>query len=104
MVRRRLNAMFRITSHIDDEWVLRVEGCLAAACVPELERCWREAEATRGSRALRLDLTDVCHVDGAGQDLLMRMCRAGVGFTARGCAMRELVREVAESSGAFGRE
>ena len=41
-----------------------------------------------------MDLTDVWLVDGAGQALLTRMYRAGARFMARGCVLREMVREI----------
>jgi anti-anti-sigma regulatory factor len=87
--------MFRITSLIDDgAIVLKIEGCLAGACVNELESCWRAAE---GVLPVRVDLREVCHVDGAGRALMMSMYRAGVRLLTRGCLMPELVREIAES-------
>jgi hypothetical protein len=46
--------MFRITSFIEDgEIVLKLEGCLAGACVDELDSCWR---AARGPLPVRVDL------------------------------------------------
>ena len=86
--------MFRITSLIEDgEIVVKLEGCLAGACVPELESCWR---AARGL-PVRVDLREVCHVDAAGRELLMSMYRARVRLMTRGCVMPELVREIARS-------
>jgi NodT family efflux transporter outer membrane factor (OMF) lipoprotein len=87
--------MFRITSHFDAGLVLKVEGCFAGPCVPSLEGCWRDA-VTNG-HTVRLDLTDVCHVDRAGEELLTRMSTAGVQIKARGCAMRELVRQISRA-------
>jgi hypothetical protein len=86
--------MFRITSHIDDDLVVKVEGCLAGPCVPALDACWHEAIVA--GLGLRVDLTDVCHVDHDGRALMARMYHAGTRFVARGCAMRELVREIAD--------
>jgi hypothetical protein len=86
--------MFRITSHIDHDLVVKVEGCLTGPCVPALDACWHEA--TLAGLGLRVDLTDVCHVDHDGRVLMARMHDAGARFVARGCAMRELVREIAE--------
>src|SRR3954470_4770463 len=88
--------MFRITSHIqDDEFVLKVEGCLAGAGVEALEGCWRDRGARPGQQRMRVDLTDVCHVDQAGLALMTAMYGAGVGFVTKGCVMPELVREIA---------
>jgi ABC-type transporter Mla MlaB component len=89
--------MFRITSHgANDDHILKLEGCLDVGCVPELYASWREASRIPG-RSVRVDLTDVCHVDDAGVELLMVMYRAGTGFETRGCFMRELVREISEA-------
>jgi ABC-type transporter Mla MlaB component len=91
--------MFRITSHIrDGEFVLKLEGCLAGAWVRELDACWRETSKTAAGTRIRVDLTDVCHVDAAGRALMTVMYRAGVRYTARGCVMPELVREIAQSA------
>jgi ABC-type transporter Mla MlaB component len=89
--------MFRITAHSADvDHVLKLEGCLDVGCVRELHACWREASRTPGRR-VRVDLTDVCHVDDAGVELLMVMYRAGTRFDTKGCFMRELVREISEA-------
>ena len=91
--------MFRITSQVrEDEVVLKVEGCLAGACVRELDACWGEAANGTQTSTIRVDLTDVCHVDGAGRDLLTLMYLAGVGFICSGCVMPELVREISETA------
>ena len=93
--------MFRITSQFHDgEFVLKVEGCMAGACVAELAACWRNARETLDGRPLRVDLTDVCHVDAAGRELMTVMYRAGVRYIASGCVMPELVREIAGSADA----
>ena len=91
--------MFRITSiNAGDELVLKVEGCLAGACVPELERCWHQASSTLNGRSLLIDLRDVCHVDESGRTLMTEMCRTHVRFLARGCVMPEIVREIREAA------
>ena len=89
--------MFRITSHsANDEHVLKVEGCLDVGCVGELHACWRDSSRIPGRR-VRVDLTNVCHVDDAGVELLMVMYRAGTRFETKGCFMPELVREISEA-------
>ena len=94
--------MFRITSKLaEDEVVLKVEGCLAGACVSELDALWRNAAATASGRRVRIDLTDVCHVDAAGRHLMASMYVTGVRFVARGCVIPELVREIADTAGAL---
>jgi hypothetical protein len=95
--------MFRITSHVRDGGiVLKVEGCLCGPCVGALEACWREAGGTDGRR-VHVDLTDVCHVDRAGRELMARMYGSGVRYVTRGCVLPELVREIAQAAGAARR-
>jgi ABC-type transporter Mla MlaB component len=90
--------VLRITSRdVAHEHLLKLEGCLAGAWVPELARCWREANVALASRRVTVDLTDVCHVDDAGRELMTLMYRAGVRFVARGFVMPQLVREIAEA-------
>jgi ABC-type transporter Mla MlaB component len=93
--------MFRITSRIEgDEIQLKVEGCLTRECVHELDACWLAAAASPGEWHLRVDLTDVCHVDAAGRALMTMMYRAGARLVTRGCVMPEVVREIAEAADA----
>lgn len=89
--------MFRITSRIiGDEMLLKVEGCLMREWVHELEACWMAAAADSRGRRIRVDLTDVYHVDAAGRALMTAMYRAGISFVTKGCVMPEVVREIAE--------
>ena len=91
--------MFRITTRIDgDEIVLKVEGCLMRDWVHELETCWNAAAGDDHGRRIRVDLTDVCHVDAAGRALMTAMYREGVSFVTKGCVMPEMVREIAEET------
>jgi ABC-type transporter Mla MlaB component len=88
--------MLRITQHLGhDECVLKLEGCLMGPWVPELAASWRTA--TSQDRRVRVDLTDVCHVDEAGRALMTMMYRAGVRFVATGFVMPELVREISQA-------
>ncbi len=89
--------MLRITSQLtDDEYVLKLEGCLVGPWVPELARCWHIATAQH--RLVRVDLTDVRYVDKAGRELMTMMYRAGVRFVTAGFVMPELVREISEAA------
>ena len=93
--------MVRITTQaVDDELVLKLEGCLAGAWVRELDICWREAVVKLNGRRMRIDLTGVCHADAAGRELMTLMYRAGARFVTSGCVMPEVVREISESAGA----
>lgn len=90
--------MLRISEHRTPGWiVLKLEGRFSRSVVAELDACWQAARATDRDASILVDLTDVCLVDSAGQALLARMYRTGVRFVSRGCAMRELVREISES-------
>ncbi len=90
--------MFRITTSTEgNEVSMKLEGCLYGAWVGELEACWRGAVASLHGRVLRVDLTDVCHVDRAGRELMTAMLRSGARFLARGCVMPELIKEISDS-------
>lgn len=90
--------MLRITTaDAEDECLLTLEGCLVGAWVPELAACWRHVNGASQQRRVRVDLTDVRHVDDAGRELVTAMYRAGVRFVARGFVMPELLREIAEA-------
>jgi ABC-type transporter Mla MlaB component len=91
--------MLRITSLLaEDECLLKLEGSLAGAWVPELARCWQHVTATGEIRHVRVELTDVRHVDDAGRALMTTMYRAGVRFVASGFVMPELVREISRAA------
>jgi ABC-type transporter Mla MlaB component len=90
--------MLRITADpAADEYLLKLEGSLAGAWVPEVAACWRVINGTLPDRQVRVDLTDVWRVDDAGRELLAVMYRAGVHFVARGFVIPELLREISET-------
>lgn len=94
--------MLRITTRTDaDELVMKLEGRLVGPWVRELGACWREAVRTRAGRAIRIDLTGLCHVDAEGRELMTQMYCAGAVFLAGGCLMPEVVREISEAAGAL---
>lgn len=87
--------MLRITANVTaDTAVLAFEGRLAGPWVAEADARWREAQATRGTAPLVVDMREVLGLDEEGRALLSRMLRAGVEVRVCGCAMRELVREL----------
>ncbi|MCC7123456.1 MAG: hypothetical protein IT178_01305 [Acidobacteria bacterium] len=91
--------VLRITLQPDTDAVrLVLEGRLADAWVSEAEATWRHAQAIRHGRSVEVDLRDVLAVDDAGRALLGRMAQAGARLLACGCAMREMVREVADAA------
>jgi hypothetical protein len=92
--------MLRITATLrEDEVVLKLEGCLAGPWAQELVECWRGVSTYGAGRRVRVDLTDVCHADAGGREVMRTMYRAGTRFTATGCVMPELVREIASDRG-----
>jgi hypothetical protein len=93
--------MLRITpSLVENECLLKLEGCLAGPWVPELAACWLNTTGSAPHRRVRVDLTDVCHVDDAGRKLMTAMYLAGVQFTATGFVIPELLREISQAVGA----
>src|SRR3970282_2135272 len=74
----------------------RPRGRQAWAPPGSAHRGWRDSSPIPGRR-VRVDLTNVCHVDDAGVELLMVMYRAGTRFETKGCFMPELVREISEA-------
>ncbi len=93
--------VLRITLQPDTTAVrLVLEGRLADAWVGEAEASWRHVQAIRDGRAVEVDLREVLAVDPAGRALLGRMSCAGARLLACGCAMREMVREVANAASA----
>jgi anti-anti-sigma regulatory factor len=87
--------MFRVTEQrASGRFVLKLEGRCSSDVVGELDAGWRAATQKAGNEPIWVDLSDVWIVDGAGQEQLARMHRAGVRFVTRGCVMRELIREI----------
>jgi len=73
-----------------------LEGRLEGPWVGELEKCWRGMVARAGTPALRVDLTGVTFVDGAGKAQLTAMHRQGAEFIANDCLTRAIVSEIVE--------
>jgi len=74
--------------------ILQVEGRLAGACVPELERCWLAARAEQPDRKISLDLKSVLCVDLAGRRLLQSMHDAGVDFFGARMATQDILDQI----------
>lgn len=90
--------MLRLTPHLTGgEYVITLEGCLCGAWVGVLAASWSTALRSHPGCPVRVDLSDVNHVDAAGRELMTLMIRAGARFAARGVVMADLVREIAES-------
>lgn len=90
--------MLRITRHdADTECLLTLEGCLAGPWVTEVALCWIGIATAQPGRQVRIDFSDVCHVDGPARELMSLMYRAGVRFVATGLVIPEIVREITEA-------
>jgi hypothetical protein len=87
--------MLRVTKHDTPESIrLTLEGRLIGAWVAEADGAWQGVLAASRQLPIIVNLFDVSAVDSSGRELLLRMHERGVVFEARGCAMRELVREI----------
>jgi anti-anti-sigma regulatory factor len=82
------------TADLDGRLILQVEGRLAGAFVPELEKCWRTARASRPGEKISVDLKSVTCIDRAGRYLLQLMHKDGVGFQRAGLAIQDILEEV----------
>jgi len=87
--------MLRVTRHDTPESIrLTLEGRLIGAWVAEADGAWQDVLTASRHLSIVVNLCDVSAVDSTGRALLLRMQKQGVVFEARGCAMRELVREI----------
>lgn len=88
----------RITIH-EEKGSLRfqVEGKLVGPWVSELENCWRQTLSSRPLSAVRVDVSEVTHVDASGKQLLATMHAQGVELIAACCLMKAVVAEVVQS-------
>jgi hypothetical protein len=68
--------------------ILQVEGRLAGAFVPGLEKCWQTARASRSNRKVSIDLKSVTCIDQAAHYLL-QLHRNGVGFQRAGLPIHD---------------
>jgi anti-anti-sigma regulatory factor len=84
------------TTERDGQLVLQVEGRLAGAFVPELEKCWQTARADRPNRNISVDLKSVTCIDQAGRYLLQLMHSNGVGFRRAGLAIQDILEQIME--------
>ncbi|HEY3823586.1 MAG TPA: STAS domain-containing protein [Bryobacteraceae bacterium] len=84
------------TKEVGGVLILEVEGRLAGAFVPELERCWQAARAEQPARRISVDLKGVTCIDRSGRYLLQSMHGYGVGFLRAGLAVQDTLDEIME--------
>jgi anti-anti-sigma regulatory factor len=91
--------MMRITIHEQaDSLTFQVEGKLVGPWVSELEHCWQQTVSGRPISAVRVDLSEVTHIDASGKQLLATMHGQGAELIAACCLMKAVVAEVSETS------
>ncbi len=87
--------MLRITVHDNPQALtFQLEGRLAGPWVRVLEECWQITRARHRKSLLRVDLTGVTSIDGAGQACLESLHRQGATFISAGCLTNALVAEI----------
>ena len=90
--------MFRVTEQCaSGRFTLKLEGRCSSDVIGELDAGFQAAMLKASHGVIWVDLSDVSLVDAAGVEQLARMHQAGARFVARGCFMRELIREICES-------
>lgn len=90
------------TEERNGEIVLQVEGRLAGAFVPELERCWQAIRAKQLERKISVDLKNVTSIDRAGRQLLRSMHSGGVSFLGACLGIQDILDQVRESRNGCG--
>ena len=87
--------MLRITVHENQESLtFQLEGRLAGPWLRELEECWQSTLAQKRKPILRVDLTGVTFIDGAGKTCLAAMHRQGAEFVVADCLTKDIVAEI----------
>jgi len=91
--------MMRITIHEQAEsLIFHVEGKLVGPWVAELDHCWQQALSSKPFSAIRVDLSEVTHIDAGGKELLATMHDQGAELIAACCLMKAVVAEVTQAS------
>jgi ABC-type transporter Mla MlaB component len=91
--------MMRITNHEKaGSLTLQVEGKLVGPWVLELKHCWDQALSNQPLSAVRVDVSEVTHIDTGGKELLATMHGQGAELIAACCLMKAVVAEVAQTS------
>ncbi|HKY07355.1 MAG TPA: hypothetical protein VJQ55_03900 [Candidatus Binatia bacterium] len=84
------------TSECGARTVFELEGKLAGPWVEEMRKCW--LTAAQANRPVRVLLTQVSFIDGAGKALLIEMCRSGAEIEGAGCMISVTVQEIKRGS------
>lgn len=88
--------MMRITQQQTGETMtLKIEGRLAGEWANEMRRCWDEILKNARSRVIRLDLTEVTFIDGAGKELLAAMFASGAVPGAANVMTKAVIEQLA---------
>jgi hypothetical protein len=84
--------MLRITAN-DNPRVLtfRREGRLEGPWVGELEQCWRSLLDSASAPTVRVDLTNVTHIDAESKARLTEMHKQGAQLIAGDCLTKAIV-------------
>lgn len=75
--------------------IMKLEGALTGPWVDELQSCWNILRATRGARALCVDLVALTRIGPGGKELLGLMYQDGVSLISGDYVTRAIVDEVA---------
>jgi hypothetical protein len=90
--------MLRITAHDKlNALTFQLEGRLAGPWVGVLEECWHSAQARPNTPTIRLDLTGMTSIDGAGRACLAVLHQQGAELVANDCLTKAVVAEIIQS-------
>src|SRR5262245_20830917 len=90
--------MLKITTYNDPKaTIFHLEGRLAGPWVGELESCWRQALIAAGRPTIRIDLSGVTFIDGAGKNLLALLHQSGADLVAVDCMTKAVVDSIVGS-------
>jgi anti-anti-sigma regulatory factor len=91
--------MLRISVHNESQTLtFQLEGRLTAAWLEELAECWHRELSNAGAPNIRVDLTALTFVDGAGKKYLQSLHRQGARFVTADCETQSIVDEIARKS------
>lgn len=73
---------------------LVIEGKLLRPWTDEVERAWRGAGEHLGGRELVVDLANVTLIGPEGENVLLKLIRAGAKFSCEGVFNKHLLKEL----------